>query len=278
MANALVRALVDDAALFPPGNAPMPKAVADHRTYRAGPHASLLGRFLCRGTRVPELSAQLAPDDRFRLGLIADAGVPGLPAALDAVGADERLRLEAIEIALPADADQVEAAKTTLAALPPAGDVLAYVELPRVAGWRDALDLVAAAGRGAKLRTGGLEAAAFPTEAELAAFILACVERDLAFKATAGLHNAIRHRDPATGFEHHGFLNLLLATVVATSGADAAEVEAVLGERDARSLAERAKDVPEALASKARAHFVGYGSCSFSEPVEDLTTLGLLAA
>lgn len=276
MVNALLDALVDDAALFPPGNAPMPKAMADHRAYRGGPHASLLGRFLCRGTRIKELSDHLASDDSLRLGLIADAGTAGLPDALTAIAADPRLVLEAIEIPLPADADQVTAARGTLAALPTEPALRCYLELPRAPGWRDALDEVAAAGRGAKLRTGGLVATAFPTEREVADFILGCVERGLTFKATAGLHNAVRHQDPVTGFEHHGFLNILLATEAASSGRDAGAVLAVLAERDAARLAAQARQVSPARAAAARAHFAGYGSCSFGEPVEDLTKLGLL--
>jgi hypothetical protein len=276
MVNALLDALVDDAALFPPGNAPMPKAVADHRAYRDGPHASLLGRFLCRGTRIRELSDHLAPDDAIRLGLIADAGITGLPDALAAIAAEPRLHLEVIEIPLPADVDQVAAARQTLAALPAEPGLTCYVELPRVPGWRDALDEVAAAGRGAKLRTGGLVAAAFPTEREVADFILACVQHGLTFKATAGLHNAVRHQDPVTGFEHHGFLNILLATAAASGGRGDGAVLELLAERDGERLAAEARRISPEQAAAARAHFAGYGSCSFGEPVEDLSKLGLL--
>ena len=68
-----------------------------------------------------------------------------------------------------------------------------------------------AAGSRAKFRTGGLAAELFPTPVELAAVICACRDRDLPFKLTAGLHHALRHTDPETGFTHHGFLNVLAA-------------------------------------------------------------------
>ena len=67
----------------------------------------------------------------------------------------------------------------------------AHVELPRSPGWPQALDVLAAAGQGAKLRTGGLRAELFPTGAELGAFISACAERAVPFKCTAGLHHAV---------------------------------------------------------------------------------------
>jgi len=40
------------------------------------------------------------------------------------------------------------------------------------------------------------------------------------FKCTAGLHHAVHHTDPATGFVHHGFLNIVAATARAIVGGD----------------------------------------------------------
>src|SRR5438132_1068788 len=81
-----------------------------------------------------------------------------------------------------------------------------------------ALDEVAAAEHRLKLRTGGLEARAFPASSTLAGWIDAALDRELPFKATAGLHRAVRHRAD-DGFDHHGFLNLLVATRLAFDGA-----------------------------------------------------------
>lgn len=276
----LFHRLVDDAALFPPGNAPMVRAVPAHRAAKKGPYAQLVGRFLSPASRMSELREQLGSEDLIELGLIADTGLDGLPAALDAVRAEPRLRLTMIEIALPADADQARAAAATIAELP--GDVPAHIELPRVPGWREALDRLAAAGRGAKLRTGGLRPDMFPTPDEVAAFISACTRRDVPFKCTAGLHHAVRHTDPATGFHHHGFLNIALAACRATSGqrpaADPPEdaLVEVLGTTDPARLAAEAGAVDSRNAQRARRLFVGYGSCSLREPYEDLLELGVI--
>ena len=274
----LFDALVDDAGLFPPERLPIDRAVRRHRSDEAAGHPVLTHRFLCPVSVLDELRARLGPDERWRIGLIVDVGLDDLPAAIRTVEADDRLSLETIERRLPTAADARSAvdrvAETT------AGAVLAstvYVELsPTADGWAEALAAVADVGLRAKVRCGGLEPAAFPSAPALASFLVAAARRPVPFKATAGLHHAVRYRDPATGFTHHGFLNLLLGTCLAVDGADADEVAAVLLTDDGSRLAERARAVAPGTADPARALFRAYGSCSTSEPIEDLAALGLV--
>ena len=124
----------------------------------------------------------------------------------------------------------------------------------------------------AKFRTGGLAAELFPTPIELAAVICACRDRELPFKLTAGLHHAIRHTDPETGFIHHGFLNVLVATAQAVQAAEVADVGATLAITDPVPLIEATRRV----LNDDRPLWIGFGSCSVLEPVEDLARLGLL--
>ena len=87
----------------------------------------------------------------------------------------------------------------------------------------------------AKLRTGGTDPIGLPrARTEVAEFLLACLDREVAFKCTAGLHHAVRNTAADTGFEQHGFLNLLLAVSVALAGGDREVVAAELADRDAR--------------------------------------------
>ncbi|MCI0687548.1 MAG: hypothetical protein L0Y54_09970 [Sporichthyaceae bacterium] len=286
--NTLFRALVDDASLFPPGNLPMSQALPEHRRHRGGPYGHLLGRFLCPSSRLAELHELLPADTPaawLRIGIILDTGTADLPGTLGAVAADPRLDLAGVEIPISPLADQAESAHEILLALSEFADLLrshhggeapVYVELPREYGWRDALGLISARGAGVKLRTGGLVAEAFPTELEVAEFIRACVAEGAAFKCTAGLHHAVRHRDPKTGFEHHGFLNILVATATAVDGGRVDDLVAVLAEQDPSELVDATARVNEPAAEQTRAHFAGYGSCSFDEPVDDLTGLGLI--
>ena len=269
----LFQRLVDDAALFPPGNAPMAAAVPAHLRRPAEPFAALVGPFLCPASRVAELRSVLPADARMAVGLIVDTGLGTVEEAVAAVRADEHLELRMVEVPVPAEEDLEAGAARAMAQVP--AEVTLYVELPRVAGWRAALEHLGAAGRGAKLRTGGLRAELFPSAGELATFVTACAERQVPFKCTAGLHHAVHHTDPTTGFVHHGFLNLVVATARAIRGGDVEH--ALADERPERVAAEAAAIDPPAAAAT-RALFVSYGSCDVGEPVTDLLALGLLTA
>jgi hypothetical protein len=133
-----------------------------------------------------------------------------------------------------------------------------FCEVPLDDGWRDTLAAVAAAGANAKVRCGPT----VPTEEQLAAFIVAARDAGVAWKATAGLHHPVRAE------REHGFLNLLMAAARAEDGADEATVRAILGERDPAAL--------RGAVTRPRRRFVSIGSCSFTEPVDDLQALGIL--
>lgn len=149
------------------------------------------------------------------------------------------------------------------------------------------LDEVKRAGCFAKLRTGGVTPEAIPDPEAVAAFIRACADRRLPFKATAGLHHPIRAKYPLT-YEAdapravmHGFLNVFLAAAFAWQGER--DIEPILAETDATAFSfgaraqwrDRSLDAEQVR--EARGHFAhAFGSCSFEEPIRDLRALGLL--
>lgn len=270
---ALLAALVDDAGLFPPEQLSMDRAVARHRADAAAAHPVLTHRFLCAAGRLADLRSELT-DDVLRLGLILDTGPAGVDAAVAAVRAEPRLRLETVEVALPAT-DVAGAARTHVPRLATV-DAPVFIELPRAPGWRAALEVVASAGVGAKVRCGGVDAALFPSAAELAAMVTAIVAAGVPWKATAGLHHAVRHRDRRTGFDHHGFLNLLVAVSRAVDGGTEDGVTAALAIDTGSALAAEVRVAGDAVGARARRSLVAYGSCSTSEPIADLDALGLL--
>jgi len=278
--------LLDDAAVFPPGNAPLPDAVRAHLAHRRTPHGALVGSLVVTPAHVAVLDQildQLLGETPGGTGL-PDGGpvrvsvvvrdLATLPDAVAALRDDARLRPAAVEVAA-AGTDAVRAALAATADLPP--DVDVWVE----PGWGPdlaaAVDLLREAGRGLKLRTGGTTADAFPGEAALAAAVALAVRRGVRFKATAGLHHAVRHTDPATGFEHHGFGNLLLAAAIAGSDGEASAHEWLV-RRDPQAVAAGLASLGrDRLAAVRRERFPSFGTCDVQGPRRDLEALGLLA-
>ena len=272
----LFAGLVDDAAVFPPGSASLPDAVAVHRDHRAAWYADLVGPLLLPASTLPALADLLGPGERVAVGVIGDLPIGQLDAAL--AEADPRIAVRQIEAAV---AKRGEDPQPGLAELLKLAERLTgvdvYAEVPLTFGLTGALDTLAAARAdglpvAAKFRTGGLAAELFPTPVELAAVICACRDRGLPFKLTAGLHHALRHLDPETGFTHHGFGNVLAATLGAAQGAEVDTVAALLAATDPLPLVEQAR----ARRDEERPLWVGFGSCSILEPLTDLNRLGLV--
>jgi hypothetical protein len=273
---ALFGGLIDDAAVFPPGSAPLPDAVAAHRQHRAGWYGNIVGPLLIPASTLAALPPLLGDDERIDVGVIGDVPLSQLAALCE--GADARIRVRQVEAAVAKRGEDPQPGIERLLAIAerwPQTDV--YAEIPLAWGLLAALDRVATARTGgapvaAKFRTGGLAAELFPTPVELAAVICACRDRQLPFKLTAGLHHAVRHTDPATGFTHHGFLNVLIAAAAATSGAEVAKVAELLAATDPAPLIETAR----ARRDQKRPLWIGFGSCSIIEPLADLVSLGLV--
>jgi hypothetical protein len=138
---------------------------------------------------------------------------------------------------------------------------------------------------GIKLRCGGLEPRAFPRPDLVARVLLDCRDLGVPLKCTAGLHHPVRHRDEDVDVMAHGFFNLFGAGILAYGQNIPFErVAECLCDKEALSFrfqedlfAWRETGVPAAVVAEARAQFIiGFGSCSFDEPREDLRGLGLL--
>ncbi|GAA4204830.1 hypothetical protein GCM10022252_64390 [Streptosporangium oxazolinicum] len=258
---ALFRALVDDAGLFPPTGLPMAEALERHRNDLAGNDPVLTHRFLCPAGRLAELRDHLTFP--IRLGLILDT--PDVPPIED-------VPVELVEVR-QAPGEPPGAVSERLAGRLPGGARL-FVEVSP----GDRASLVSlprdGTGPGLKFRCGGLTAGAFPGAADLGALIAHCAGHGVPFKATAGLHNAVRHFDPALGVDRHGFLNLVLAVCAAVEGRDPVPV---LKLTDVGELVRLAQAVPDDTSARARELLVSYGSCDTRTPIEDLVALGLIA-
>jgi hypothetical protein len=263
--------LVDDAAIFPPGDVPLPDATAAYSSRSPEDGDELVGSFVVRDTDLPHLGGAVAP-----LSVVCTGGAGQLAGPSTWVRR-ENVALAGMEIAvrdlddpggnvrrIVAATDELETEWPIFAELP---------ATPTDHGWLAAADVATEAGLRLKFRTGGLDASAFPSSATLASWIDAALDRETPFKCTAGLHRAVR-RTGEDGFEHHGFLNVLVATRLLFDGASVDDAVTVLEQREASLLVEAARELDLA---GARRWFTSFGSCSVAEPWADLRELGLVA-
>jgi len=293
----LLEGLVDYAGLFPPAALPMADAVDRYDEYRRGPHAWALGKFVVGVSRLAEfedaVSRKPAWSAPWPLAIVMGADFDSDARAVGdfARRVAPRAIVGAIEVkaATPGQIEAVaQGAAQLRLRLAAAFDT--YVEVPVATDPSPLLRSIASHGLRAKVRTGGVEAGAFPTADQLAGFLAACVEHRVTFKATAGLHHAMRGTYPLTydpASERgamFGFLNVFVAALFANEGLGVADTRALLEESDARSFAFgsagvtwRGHTVTAESIRRARAGTaVSFGSCSFAEPVADLAALGLL--
>jgi len=258
------RGLVDDAAIFPPGNADLTEALQAWAARREEWYADLVGSFVVTDTRLGSIPADLPVSVVLTSGAGAVEGVASLAARKD-------LRLAGLEVAVRDADDPVGNVRRIDAAARAAElDVPVFVEIPgpASASWLAAADEVAACGHRLKLRLGNVDHDLVPDSGTVAAWIDAALDRETRFKATAGLHRAVRH-DPEGGGSH-GFLNVMAATQALWDGGSVADAVDALEQRDGAVLA--ATDL-----SSSRRWFTSFGSCSVTEPLDDLIALGLLS-
>lgn len=262
----------DDAAIFPPGLAPLQKAVADHVARRANRLNDAVGPAVLPLGDLPEAQRIAAGLELGGRPIAVSAVVPAgqLPAALEM---SERISPELRRVSIELKTDPVEADnwKAQIAEAAPVKNVPVYVELTADQVRHGALELLEGTGLRLKYRTGGIEAHLFPSPEQLAAVLAEAVAARIPFKLTAGLHEAVRYTNPATGFTHHGFLNIATATEAARAHEPAERVARLLTETDPAPLAELAR----ASDGSWRESFTSFGTCSVGEPAASLERLGL---
>ncbi len=270
--------LVDDAAVFPPGLAPLPDAVAAHRSLQAGPWADLVGPLLVPVTSAESLLG-LHPeqDGPLAVGLVARAGtaLAEVEVAVRALGSSGQVALHAVELAHSSDWHRSLRWDLPLAVEVPRHRVEQRAVLAALAQAGDE-----AVGLVAKLRTQSTAQEPVPDAEELTDFLLRCLEHGLGFKLTGGLHHAVATSvtDADGGVEdQHGVLNVLIAVHRAVQGHSHDDVREALLERDATDLVDQAQRITGEEASAVRSQFRSFGCCGVLDPIHELRGLGLLS-
>jgi hypothetical protein len=136
-----------------------------------------------------------------------------------------------------------------------------------------------------KFRAGGATVDTVPGAKHFANAIRLCRDHNIRWKATAGLHQPLRHFEESIGTFAHGFLNLLCAAVLARARRmSEAEIADVLKKEslaafefsdDCLRWRDFTANVAEIWAAR-KASMISFGSCSFEEPLEGLRALELV--
>jgi len=92
----LLRGLIDYAGLFPPASLDLPEAVRNYQTYRRGPHAWLLARFVVPASRAAEVPGDfplsvIAPDKKSERA--GDVEYIEIPVTADPAGLGARAKI-----------------------------------------------------------------------------------------------------------------------------------------------------------------------------------------
>lgn len=262
---------LDDAAVFPPGLAPLEVAVRDH-IRRAADEVTdaFIGPLILPLDKVAE-AATLAARKPLELSVVVPTGgLTDVDKLLEEL-APTATTIKALEVKVGEDAAAGITEVAEFTATHPELEV--FVELPYAEVTEENLAALEAAGLALKFRTGGVKQELFPTPGQVIDVLGRAVDVGLPFKLTAGLHRAMRYTDEQTGFRHFGFANIAAATAALRGGSSANQALNVLDSDDSDIVA-------EALGGETRwrESFTSFGTCSVSEPVETLAQIGLVSA
>jgi len=279
----MLHSAIDYAGLFPPASLAMSQAVLNYAEYRAADSAWALGRFIIPASRLIEL-----PDPV--LGQTWNLSV--------LLGTDSKAdsdSIRAFQTRFPASICSIEARAANevdmdkVQGLFPEFSI--FFEISIQENLPELLEAIRRRNARAKIRTGGISRDLFPSPSELGRFLICAAERQVPFKATAGLHHAMRWTYPLT-YERaslfatmHGFLNLILASAAAFAGFRREIVELILAEENKNSfhfdeggvLSWHEWNFSSRLIYEMRYQFLlSFGSCSFLEPISEMKALGIL--
>ena len=167
------------------------------------------------------------------------------------------------------------------------GRFIPYFEIPIMSDVSPLVKAIATAGARAKVRTGGVTPEAFPRVERIVDFIGACKHEGVAFKATAGLHHAVRgeyrltYEPGSPKAMMYGYLNLFVAAALLYTGESEDTALAALEDNDptAFSFSDdaiqwREKRIALEQIVNFRSRFgISFSSCSFLDTVDELASI-----
>jgi hypothetical protein len=317
--EAFVAGILDYAGIFPPAKLPLSEAVRLFQSYKRHPHSTMVPRFVIPAPKLSELSPLLEPllsaqsdsKENWHLSvllqqsasfeeaaLLAKQDVQSIQAFLDRQRGFH-IAIDSLEWALPSDlqnkgCDEIQQSLLNFhkeifeSKSSKWGSLFVEVswKLPFEESFK-ALSELHKKGHAvaAKIRTGGLTPDAVPPPLKLAQMLWTLGELKLPFKATAGLHQPLRHKETAADLTLFGFLNVFAAAcALYCREVDIAWLQKILllETIDAFRFTESGLHIDDLFLTteeilRARHNFaLSFGSCSFEEPIQYLKEFKLI--
>ncbi|MBS2036126.1 hypothetical protein JST97_14145 [bacterium] len=270
--------LVDYAGTFPPAGLPLSQALANYRSYQRGLAPSMLGRFICTGPALAELVALLHPEDGFLISVLLSS--PEQVSLVQEFHArvNKSIRVDTVETAWSERASEWPKAWTYR---------LFFEVSPEQATEGARLCAPQSARLGLKLRTGSIKPEAIPSAQSLLTFLDAAHRARVGYKFTAGLHHAraglypLTYEVDAPRAGCFGFTSLFGLACLHWHGRVSPErlveglncPDAPLLNESGLSWGDSHCSVEE-IAAYRRDGGRSFGSCSFEEPLQELTEMG----
>ena len=311
----LLNGLFDYAGLFPPASLSMQDAILEYLDHRADPDAWMMGPFVVPVSRLDEVlsfSALFSASSPVSFDVLPRRA-PSIDAFCASLSEDlvsstrfleqmqGKARIDALEFSFPPDA--LINGEIAVRSINRIQSILESTELHSLSVFGEIqrterylqqlplyfLGLASQPASGlsisGKIRCGGMNPEDFPSPFELASFLHTAVRVNHPFKATAGLHHPLRHFNAVQGVKMHGFVNVFLATTLARAhDLDPASIQTILEDESPENFeftpsGVRWKDLVASTTSLLQTRSslgLSIGSCSFTEPREDLHHLGWL--
>ncbi|MCX7877289.1 MAG: hypothetical protein N2510_01460 [Ignavibacteria bacterium] len=302
--------LIDYAGMFPPASLSLTDAVNNYTEYLNGKYSWMLNRFIVPAKSLKEFQAKDSMQDGYNLSVILSGGSTesefrksiqnDIKLLADFKNSVQDIKISSLEALLPSDLIIDEKRDDLL-------DFLIDISSELERGLNDEIPLFLEAGindgyegiilnvteaiaslnksYGFKLRTGGLKPENIPSPAVIAYAILSSIEFGIPMKCTAGLHHPVRNYDKDLKTIVHGFFNVFISGIMAYAlNISEEEIVSIINEEDVNEfqftenyLKWKDYEVTLQHIREGRENLmVSFGSCSFTEPVEDLIKLKLI--
>ena len=265
-ARILLTDAIDYAGLFPPTSLSFEQALANYAEYANSLYAWALGRFVLPAEHLPQFEAAASA-----------YGIPWRLAVLGPTDFQHRF-IQSVEqkASLPEDMRAPEHKTRQV-----------YFEIPIDTDPTQLIGRAGEIGARAKIRLSRGTEDGIASVADVARFIDIAARSSVPFKVTAGLHHAMRGEHPlgsGSTATMHGYLNIFLAAAYAREGHPPQDLMQILDERspdafefEEHSVTWRGNRLTTEHLALARQRFITcFGSCSFSEPVEEACKLRLI--